>query len=482
MLEILQTQMRRLQEIRSALEQMRREQKQPATAIILEPRKHRALAFVVRNVLENLDSFWSVRIYHGTENEEYVKKLLETELADLREGITLVNLGVADLPTARAYSQILLSKEFTRAIPTETFLVFQTDSMINPRNKDLIHKFMKYDYVGAPWKHGVVGNGGFSLRKRSKMLEILEAVPPNMPINYEDAVFSASYKFVRPRKPSAEEAKEFSMEMVYSEKSFGIHRAWAYHPGRVQEMCAACPGLETLMNLQCVESEPCTAIIVEPRKHRALAFVVRNVLENLEATWSVRIYHGTGNSEFVKKLLETELADLHQRITLEDLGVADLPTARAYSEILTSKKFTRAIPTETFLIFQTDSMINPRNKDLIHKFMKYDYVGAPWPWDWLQVGNGGFSLRKRSKMLAIIDTAPPFTGQYEDHYFSMGSMAVRPFKPSAEEAREFSIEQIYTPKSFGIHKAWIHKPEKTEQLCADCPGLDVLISLQGTID
>jgi hypothetical protein len=233
------------------------------------------------------------------------------------------------------------------------------------------------------------------------------------------------------------------------------------------------------MNLQGVESEPCTAIIVEPRKHRALAFVVRNVLENLEATWSVRIYHGTGNSEFVKKLLETELADLHQRITLADLGVADLPTARAYSEILTSKKFTRSIPTETFLVFQTDSMINPRNKDLIHKFMKYDYVGAPWPWDWLQVGNGGFSLRKRSKMLAIIDTAPPFTGQYEDHYFSIGSMAVRPFKPSAEEAREFSIEQIYTPKSFGIHKAWIHKPEKTEQLCADCPGLDVLISLQG---
>jgi len=476
--------MAKLEEIRGTLEALKAQREllsldSLATAIIIEPRKHRALAFVVRNVLENLPTNWNVRIYHGTANAEFVENLLTQDLADLRIRITVDNLKVADLPSARAYSQILLSREFTEAIPTETFLVFQTDSMINPNFKHLIHKFMKYDYVGAPWKHGGVGNGGFSLRKRSKMLEILKSFPPNPMIDHEDILFSSGSKLVRPLKPSAEEAKEFSMETIYTDRFFGIHRAWTYHQDRISDMCLACPGLETLMNLQCVESEPCTAIIVEPRKHRALAFVVRNILENLDKFWSVRIYHGTENAEFTQNLLAEELADLQDRISLENLGVADLPTARAYSEILTSKKFTEGIPTETFLVFQTDSMINPRNKDLIHKFMKYDYVGAPWPWDWLQVGNGGFSLRKRSKMLGIINTSPPLLGQYEDHYFSLGSSLVRPFKPSAEEAREFSIEQIYTPKSFGIHKAWIHKPEKTEQLCADCPGLDTLISLQG---
>ena len=269
------------------------------------------------------------------------------------------------------------------------------------------------------------------------------------------------------------------METVYTERSFGIHRAWVYHPDRLAEMCEACPGLETLIELQGVEPVSCTAIILEPRKHLALSFVVKNILENLPQAWSVRIYHGTENQTFVEGLLAKDLADHRPRITLENLGVADLNSARAYSEILTSRKFTEGIPTETFLVFQTDTMINPRNSHLLQKFLKYDYVGAPWPWDWLQVGNGGFSLRKRSKMLGIIDTSPPYMGQYEDHFFSIGSKTVKPFKPSAEEAREFSIEQVYTPNSFGIHKAWIHRPEMAEQLCTDCPGLATLISLQG---
>ena len=485
-IDTLQIQMARLMELRITLEMLKAQREQlqasdQATAIIIEPRKHRALSFVVKNVLENLPQAWTIRIYHGTENRTFVENLLATDLATHRARITLENLGVPDLPSARAYSEILLSKKFTEGIPTETFLVFQTDSMINPRNSHLLQKFLKYDYVGAPWKHGGVGNGGFSLRRRSKMLQVLAGYPDNPKIDHEDILFSSGSRLVRLAKPSAEEAKEFSMETVYTEKSFGIHRAWVYHPERLMEMCAACPGLETLIELQSAEEPSCTAIILEPRKHRALSFVVKNILENLPVNWSVRIYHGTENRTFVENLIATDLAPYQTRITLENLGVADLKTAQAYSEVLTSRKFTEGIPTETFLVFQTDSMINPRNSHLLQKFLKYDYVGAPWPWDWLQVGNGGFSLRKRSKMLAIIDSSPSLraTHQYEDHFFSIGSKTVKPFKPSAEEAREFSIEQVYTPNSFGIHKAWIHLPEMAEQLCADCPGLATLISLQG---
>ena len=47
------------------------------------------------------------------------------------------------------------------------------------------------------------------------------------------------------------------------------------------------------------KQERSTAIIVEPRKHRALGFVVKNVLENLNSNWTVRIYHGNGNENFV---------------------------------------------------------------------------------------------------------------------------------------------------------------------------------------
>lgn len=60
-------------------------------------------------------------------------------------------------------------------IPTETFLIFQTDTLINPKYKDLIYEFIDYDYVGAPWiSNGDVGNGGLSLRKKSKMIEIIK--------------------------------------------------------------------------------------------------------------------------------------------------------------------------------------------------------------------------------------------------------------------------------------------------------------------
>jgi hypothetical protein len=224
-----------------------------------------------------------------------------------------------------------------------------------------------------------------------------------------------------------------------------------------------------------------TAIILEPRKHRALSFVVRNVLENLPENWNVQIHHGTENQEFVENLLATELSSGRARISLRNLGVPNLPTATDYSKILASREFTEKIPTETFIVFQTDSMINPNYKDLLGKFLKYDYVGAPWPWDHLKVGNGGFSLRKRSKMLEIINTSPKFQGAYEDQFFSFGSRLAKAYKPTHEEAMEFSIEQVYSPRSFAIHNAWRYLPEKVEQMCKDCPGLETLIALQGTI-
>ena len=452
------------------------------TAIILEPRKHRALSFVVRNVLENLPENWNVQIHHGTENQQFVENLLETELSSGRARISLRNLGVPNLPTGNHYSKILASREFTEKIPTETFLIFQTDSMINPERKSFIDVFLNYDYVGAPWANGLVGNGGLSLRRRSKMLRIIDESPPYTEGN-EDAYFSINARRLGLLVPPAAVAKTFSVETLLSPNFFGLHRVWAYHPNALSDLYTRCPGLKDLVALQDVvdDGPRCTAIIVEPRKHRALSFVVRNVLENLPENWNVQIHHGTENQQFVENLLETELSSGRARISLHNLGVANLPTAPAYSKILASREFTEKIPTETFIVFQTDSMINPNHKDLLGKFLKYDYVGAPWPWDHLKVGNGGFSLRKRSKMLEIINTSPKFQAAYEDQFFSIGSRVAKAYKPTHEEAMEFSIEQVYSPRSFAIHNAWRYLPEKVEQMCKDCPGLETLIALQNNL-
>jgi len=47
------------------------------TAIIVEPREHKALAFVLKNFLENLNEDWNIIILHGMENKKYVKKIME---------------------------------------------------------------------------------------------------------------------------------------------------------------------------------------------------------------------------------------------------------------------------------------------------------------------------------------------------------------------------------------------------------------------
>jgi hypothetical protein len=253
--EEIQKQLQRLRELRQIIDNLKSLQRKSnksdiATAIIIEPRKHRALSFVVRNVLENLTQNWNVQICHGTLNKEFVEEILEKELPEFLPRITLKNLGVENLPTPKSYSEILLSRKFTEEIPTETFLIFQTDSMINPNQKHLLDKFLDYDYVGAPWKHGGVGNGGFSLRKRSKMLAILNSVNVNPKIDHEDILFSMGSARVKPYKPLFEQAKEFSVETVYSDRFFAVHRAWKYNKDRIADLCLLCPGLETLIQLQ----------------------------------------------------------------------------------------------------------------------------------------------------------------------------------------------------------------------------------------
>jgi len=211
------------------------------TAMILEPRQHPAMEFVLRNILENLDSRWSILIYHGTENEEWMKGIVDTVASDR---IELRNLGVANL-MPHEYSKLMVSPDFIRAIPTEMFLVFQTDTMISSKYKDWIYDFMDYDYVGAPWANGDVGNGGLSLRRRSKMLEVAEKAPYVPPYG-EDMFFSGAMGVVAVKKPSFEEAKRFSIETVHSEAAFGVHKAWRWMNTVREEQC---PGYGELVRL-----------------------------------------------------------------------------------------------------------------------------------------------------------------------------------------------------------------------------------------
>jgi len=130
----------------------------------------------------------------------------------------------------------MVNKNFINEIPTEVFLIFQTDTIICEETKELIYDFMEYDYVGAPWKdNDIGGNGGLSLRRKTKMLEILDKCKYNG-IN-EDEYFSWGCEGVFINMPSKNDAKNFSIETIYNEKSFGIHKAWGYLKDNIYKQC-----------------------------------------------------------------------------------------------------------------------------------------------------------------------------------------------------------------------------------------------------
>jgi hypothetical protein len=205
------------------------------TAIIVEPRKHRALEFVLKNFVDNLSNEWQFIIFHGNNNKEYLENIINNNFKDKTSRIKMVDLKVDNL-TIPEYNKLFFTKDFYDNIPTEIFLVFQTDTIIIKENAHKINDFIEYDYVGAPfieekWNKNTdkIGNGGLSLRRKSKMLEVLNKceITKDVP---EDVYFGTLFcDKVNLHKPSYEKSKEFSVEQVYFDTPFGVHKPWNFN-------------------------------------------------------------------------------------------------------------------------------------------------------------------------------------------------------------------------------------------------------------
>jgi hypothetical protein len=97
------------------------------------------------------------------------------------------------------------------------------------------------------------------------------------------------------------------------------------------------------------------------------------------------------------------------------------------------------------------------------EFLKYDYIGAPWPSSVLMpgvpvqfnVGNGGFCIRSK-KLLDFVATDSRIINHYLEDvvyaqlnraYLEMNGFTFAPF----ELARKFSWECMPDAPSFGVH-------------------------------
>jgi hypothetical protein len=259
-----------------------------------------------------------------------------------------------------------------------------------------------------------------------------------------------------------------------------------------------------------------TAVIVEPRVSPGLSFAVRHMDCALPPEWVLVLVTSHAARGFVfeefgelmtaGRLHVWELAhdsqDLERVCSRAGVPSADAgcivaktaperpPTHRERpwivgavglaNQILTSTALMLAIPTDSFLNFQTDGLLcvplTPARADML---FEYDYVGAPWDWRGGKVGNGGFSIRSKA---AIARAAAATRAEQwfdkpldaygnEDMWLADTLVNLRGARVAPHDvARAFSVETLPHPQPLGFHKPWGHLGEADlRALVASCP-------------
>ena len=214
------------------------------------------------------------------------------------------------------------------------------------------------------------------------------------------------------------------------------------------------------------------AVIVETREHKALPFVLNNVMSILPDNWGLQIFHGSNNLEYVKKVTDTELLN-GKEITYTDLKIDSITADDSSLEIMLTEDFWNKVVGETVLYFECDTMLCPNSEYKVEEFEHFDFIGGYWgnqlemlDNDYSKVMNGGLSLRKKSFMLDIIKhELQPYLdrgGNPCEDYFVTDRIRN---KPKVKDVLSFSIDNGYMyplndKAPFGLHKPWGENPKK----------------------
>jgi len=215
-------------------------------AVIVEPRKHKYLLGVIKNVMSSLGNDWNLHIFGSDNNEEYIK-------THLKGNYTFTNLNMLNL-NETSLTLLLQSLAFWESINEEHILFFQVDSFINNKNYTIP---MEYGFIGPTYQYGnfvgdlfldwTSGNilynlgGGFSFRLKSVMIQCIKNVSlkdiiryrekHNMTFHYflnkyiinEDVFFCNAMSILKYIHPSREICDAFCSQNTVNYDSFGVH-------------------------------------------------------------------------------------------------------------------------------------------------------------------------------------------------------------------------------------------------------------------
>ena len=218
------------------------------------------------------------------------------------------------------------------------------------------------------------------------------------------------------------------------------------------------------------------SVLIEFRIFPHLEFLIRNTIIKLGKQWNHTVVCGETNFNFIQNICHKICKNVTSKIKIVKLNYRNI-NRDEYCSILRTVDFWNNFNGEYILLYQEDSFLFHGN---IQPFLKYDYIGAPWfkkqDDNSNHVGNGGFSLRRKTAMIRVIKenksiTIGNYTRKYmkttklncvpEDVYFSkclidynLGLVA------DYDTALKFSQETIKGNNPLGGHSFWLAEPNK----------------------
>ena len=212
-------------------------------AVLIDNRPNYMSVMSVLFTMCNLSENWKCIVYTSDKGAKFYNEHIG-DLADIIHHESL------DVPKFHIdiYNKFMMNECFWQGLGKyNKCLIFQEDGVLLRKG---IERFMKYDYVGAPWvdckendyikqkvNPNLVGNGGFSLRSIAMMHTVCSKYVKEktmlfyMNINNipEDVYFAKHVLLCDGKIPDMTEASCFSSEEIINNDSLGCHKVWAYH-------------------------------------------------------------------------------------------------------------------------------------------------------------------------------------------------------------------------------------------------------------
>ncbi|KAI9731109.1 MAG: hypothetical protein M1818_007967 [Claussenomyces sp. TS43310] len=205
------------------------------------------------------DSIAFMRSSRVISNLEASQRLRFTELPD--------NYSVKD---RESISQMFTDHHLYASIlaPAEHLLVFQPDAIFCVNSEQSLNDYLEWDWIGAPWgpKIEFGGNGGLSLRKVSKILQVLEKRKrrPGDGALEDLWLVNQIHALENSHLPNATISKHFSVESVWDDRPLGYHIGYlgVHHeqiwddPKQVDHVFEYCPEVSLIMKMEMKGDKP----------------------------------------------------------------------------------------------------------------------------------------------------------------------------------------------------------------------------------